>query len=129
MEHTEKAYRSAKQREYIISVIRGYLDSTRYTFTSNWNNSYFRCYLAKEQCVDSTLHIITDQSCSDYGFTVAATAPPKSTTPSRPDVTTEPLFQNHDQLLDYFCYELMHEDCPQDTNNVCGSDNVTYDNV
>lgn len=98
---------------------------------------HFRCYLAKEQCKDSSLHIITDQSCSSAGYTASpvvtttsgSVGSSKPTGSTGPTTTVEPLFQNHDQLLDYFCWELMHESCPKDTEQVCGSDNVTYDNM
>jgi len=60
---------------------------------------------------------------------VMSSSKPMTTQPAGPTTTAQPLFSNHDQLLDYFCLELMHEDCPTDTEQVCGSDNVTYDNV
>ncbi|KAL4240296.1 hypothetical protein ACF0H5_001089 [Mactra antiquata] len=95
------------------------------------------CYLARDQCKDQTLHLQYIGSCASHGYTVAGTTMAPVVTTMSPIVggstmsptTREPIFTNHNQLLDFFCLELMHQACPTNTEKVCGTDNVTYDNV
>ncbi|XP_052801414.1 agrin-like [Mya arenaria] len=73
-----------------------------------------RCYFAKAQCNDSSLHILHDGPC---------TTAESSTTPS-PGSGVD----GETAVLDFFCTALSHRDCPTDVKQVCGSDNWTYVN-
>lgn len=102
--------------------------------------------MAKAQCRDSNLHTVNEGTCSSLNYSPpgGTTKAPMATTgsgsvtnapgavtsgPQTTGPTHEPIFTNHNQLLDFFCLELMHETCPTDTEKVCGTDNVTYDNL
>merc|ERR1711860_207031 len=86
-----------------------------------------RCFFAKAQCKNSDLHIYADGSCASAGYTPAAgsvtTAKPAATGPT---TTRSPLFLGHNAVLDFFCLELQHEPCVDNTEQVCGTDGDTY---
>ncbi|KAK6192454.1 hypothetical protein SNE40_003918 [Patella caerulea] len=42
---------------------------------------------------------------------------------------TLPGFNGDQAVLDYLCVELSHEECPTTVDEVCASDNVTYQNL
>ncbi|XP_045209817.1 ovomucoid-like [Mercenaria mercenaria] len=72
-----------------------------------------RCYFAKQQCVDSNLHILHDGACL----------------PSESSTTPEPNFVNgNDAVLDFFCTALSKENCGPEIQEVCATDNWTYRN-
>ena len=72
----------------------------------------FRCFFAKAQCKDSSIHILHDGDCLPSDFT-----------------TPSPGVDGEQAVLDFFCNNLSHRDCPSDSSKlVCGSDNRTYDN-
>ncbi|KAH3885568.1 agrin-like [Dreissena polymorpha] len=73
-----------------------------------------RCYFAKAQCKDSSLHILHDGPC----------LPSESSTTPRPASGVN----GNQAVLDFFCTALSHQNCPTETNQVCGSDNWTYQN-
>ena len=91
-----------------------------------------RCDFAKVQCNNHNLHIIGYGTCVSFGIAAAtSTSAPLLTTLIHhgPTTTHKPVFLGHNVVRDFFCLELMHENCPKDTERVCGNDTVTYDNL
>ncbi|KAK3606546.1 hypothetical protein CHS0354_041506 [Potamilus streckersoni] len=77
------------------------------------------CTFAKAYCRDTTLHVAHDGPCS-------GTVKPTGTVISVS--TIPPLYTGSEAVLDFFCTFLSHESCTTATDEICGSDNVTYNN-
>ncbi|XP_046559787.1 ovomucoid-like [Haliotis rubra] len=69
-----------------------------------------RCYFTQARCKDSVIDVAYYGACD------------------KRTITGGPVLSGEEAVLDFFCQELSHEDCPADKDEVCATDRVTYDN-
>ncbi|XP_053390623.1 uncharacterized protein LOC128553486 [Mercenaria mercenaria] len=90
-----------------------------------------RCYFAKAQCVDSTLHNAGEGSCASLGLKATKATTAKITTTQPTTITTHPVTtaQPTTDPLRVICDSISHVHCANDIEPVCGSDDRTYVNT